>query len=71
MLRFLQTETFLFPFRLFFGKVPEESELLPMKKSSKLMKDGVTVCQLEDELFSKVEQIDDTELEEIISIDEI
>ena len=41
------------------------------EKSSKLMKDGVTVCQLEDELSSKVEQIDDTELEEIISIDEI
>jgi hypothetical protein len=33
--------------------------------------DGVTVCQLEDELFSKIEQIDDTELEEVISIDEI
>ena len=43
MLRFLQTETFLFPFRLFFGKVPEESELLPMKKKFKADEDPIVL----------------------------
>ena len=43
MLRFLQTETFLFPFRLFFRKVPEESELLPMKKKFKADEDPIVL----------------------------
>ena len=43
MLRFLQTEMFLFPFRLFFGKVPEESELLPMKKKFKADEDPIVL----------------------------